>query len=82
MTAHGARGEVEPAGLERLGALAPVFGRAFINEPMMRWPMGGGDDNVDRFTRCFAYFLEIALGLGLVPGGGPDIWFMRWNPLR
>ncbi len=32
----------------------------------MRWPMGEAADPTGRCTRCFAYFLEIALGLGLV----------------
>ncbi len=50
----------------RRSALAPVFGRAFVREPMMRWPLGSDGDPAERFTRCFAYFLEAALPLGLV----------------
>ncbi|MBV9535855.1 MAG: hypothetical protein JO321_10640, partial [Solirubrobacterales bacterium] len=50
----------------RLSALASVFGRAFVHEPMMRWPLGFDDELEQRFTRCFAYFLEAALPLGLV----------------
>jgi GNAT superfamily N-acetyltransferase len=50
----------------RASVLAPVFGRAFVHEPMMRWPMGSGGDLAQRFTRCFAYFLEVALPLGIV----------------
>jgi GNAT superfamily N-acetyltransferase len=46
--------------------LATVFGRAFIHEPMMCWPMGYGGDLVERFTECFTYFLEAALPLGIV----------------
>jgi hypothetical protein len=30
---------VSRAGSDRLAVLAPMFGRAFVNEPMMRWPM-------------------------------------------
>ena len=33
---------------------------------MMRWPLGFDDELEQRFTRCFAYFLEAALPLGLV----------------
>jgi GNAT superfamily N-acetyltransferase len=62
----------------RLSALAQVFGRAFVHEPMMRWPLGSEGDLEERFTRCFAYFLEAALPLGLVweagPGDGAAVW--------
>jgi GNAT superfamily N-acetyltransferase len=70
--------DISAAGPDRLLALAPVFGRAFVNEPMMRWPMGDMPDLVERFSRCFAYFLEIALGLGIVweavPAYGAAVW--------
>ncbi len=62
----GTRIEVAQAGPDRLSALASVFGRAFVNEPMMRWPMGDQGDVAERFTRAFAHFLEAALGLGIV----------------
>lgn len=61
---------VAPAGTNRLVALAPIFGRAFVNEPMMRWPIGEVQDSTERFTRCFALFLEVALGLNLVTEAG------------
>lgn len=80
----------------RLPALAPVFGRAFIHEPMMRWPMGADGDLAERFTRCFGYFLEAALPLGLVweagraegaavwiPPGQAEAWESHpWNQAR
>jgi ribosomal protein S18 acetylase RimI-like enzyme len=52
--------------LARVSALAPVFGRAFVHEPMMAWPMGSSGDVASRFAACFASFLEIAVPLGLV----------------
>lgn len=62
----------------RLSALAQVFGRAFVHEPMMRWPLGSEGDLEERFTRCFAYFLDAALPLGLVweagAGDGAAVW--------
>jgi len=62
----------------RLSALARVFGRAFVREPMMRWPLGSEGDLGERFTRCFGYFLEAALPLGLVweagAGDGAAVW--------
>jgi hypothetical protein len=44
----------------RLTALATIFGRAFVEEPMVRWPLGSNGDLVERFTRGFVYFLEAA----------------------
>jgi GNAT superfamily N-acetyltransferase len=75
----GSRIEVRTAGPERLAALAAVFGRAFVDEPMMRWPLGEPGNPVDRFTRCFAYCLEEVLPLGMVwevgDAAGAAIWF-------
>jgi len=53
--------------------LASVFGRAFVGEPMMRWPLGDHGDIEERFTRCFEYFLEDLVTLGMVweAGSGP-----------
>ncbi len=77
-----ARGEIEitRATPNRLSALAPVFGRAFIDEPMMRQPIGDRGDVVDRFTRCFAYFLEKALGLGIIWEAGDAKGAAAWVP--
>jgi GNAT superfamily N-acetyltransferase len=72
--------EVARAAADRLAALAPVFGRAFADEPMMRWPMGEHGDVVDRFTRCFGYFLERVLGLGLVSEAGDAKGAAVWVP--
>jgi GNAT superfamily N-acetyltransferase len=51
---------------DRQSALAAVLGRAFVNEPMMVWPMGRTDDVVGQFTQCFSVFLDVALELGIV----------------
>jgi hypothetical protein len=32
----------------RRSALATTFGRAFVDEPMMRWPLGWNGDLVER----------------------------------
>jgi GNAT superfamily N-acetyltransferase len=62
----------------RASELAPVFGAAFVPEPMMRWPLGTDGALAERFTQCFAYFLEAALPLGLVweatPARGAAVW--------
>ena len=58
--------------------LAFVFGRAFVDEPMMCWPMGETQDRVECFTSCFGLFLEVALELGLVSeaasASGAAVW--------
>ncbi len=61
-------------------ALATVFGRAFVNEPMMRWPLGSDGDLVDRFTRCFGYFLEASLPLGWMWEAGQAQGAAVWIP--
>ena len=62
---------------DRVGALAQTFGRAFVNEPMMRWPLGvkEGSDVAALFARCFGYFLEAAIPLGLIWATDDD-----WDP--
>ncbi len=71
-------GGVALATPDRREALASVFGRAFVTEPMMRWPMGEQGDLVERFTCCFDCFLRQALPLGLVfeshRGRGAAVW--------
>jgi ribosomal protein S18 acetylase RimI-like enzyme len=71
---------VSPAGADRLSALAAVFGQAFVDEPMMRWPMGEVQDPVECFTSCFAVFLEVALDLGLVAEAGDASGAAAWIP--
>ncbi len=72
------RSEITVAAPRRLPQLAPMFGRAFIHEPMMRWPLGEHGDLVKRFTCCFAFFLEAARGLGVVweigDADGAAVW--------
>ena len=71
---------VTPAGPDRLATLGPMFGRAFVDEPMMRWPMGAFGDVADRFTRCFSRFLERALAFGLVWEAGEGTGAAVWIP--
>ena len=62
-----------------VSALARVFGRAFVTEPMMCWPMGSGGDLAARFTQCFVYFLEMALPLGIVYVAGQADGLAVWT---
>lgn len=76
----GMRIEVARAAPDRLLALAPMFGRAFVDEPMMRWPMGEQGDLAARFTSCFSFFLEAVIGLGLVWEAGNADGAAVWVP--
>jgi GNAT superfamily N-acetyltransferase len=80
MTVESPEREVRPAGVDRLPALAPVFGRAFVDEPMMRWPAGSPEGAAECFTRCFSYFLELALDLELVWEAGVAMGAAVWIP--
>jgi GNAT superfamily N-acetyltransferase len=80
MTDEAPQIEISSAGPDRLGALAPVFGRAFADDPMMRWPMGIGQNPVEQFTRCYVFFLKIALELGLVWEASAAIGAAVWIP--
>ena len=71
---------VRPAGADRLPVLASLFGRAFVDEPMMCWPMGAVPDRVESFTRCFALFLEAGLEEGLVSEADKAIGASVWIP--
>lgn len=53
--------DIRPAGPERIPALAAMFGRAFINEPMMTWPFGSDGHVAGRMEQAFLmYFQSIA----------------------
>src|SRR3954454_15016545 len=70
--------EITRATPDRRSALASVFGRAFVVEPMMRWPLCEGDDIEERLVRAFELFMEDPIRLGMVweaeAGAGALIW--------
>jgi GNAT superfamily N-acetyltransferase len=72
--------EVRRAGAERREVLAGVFGRAFVGEPMMRWPMGGHGDVAERFGVAFSAFLRLALPEGIVWEAGDGLGAAVWVP--
>ena len=82
MTAEGQpRIEVARAAPDQLAALASVFGRAFVDEEMMRWPLGEPDGE-DGYAQCFAFFLEAALPLGIVWQASGATGAAAWIPPR
>jgi ribosomal protein S18 acetylase RimI-like enzyme len=70
--------EITQAAPDRLPVLASLFGRAFVGEPMMAWPLGVEGDLVERLAHAFGAFLERVIPLGGVweagPGMGASIW--------
>ncbi len=70
--------KITQAGPQRLSALADLLGRAFVDEPMMRWPFGEHGDVEERFTRCFEYFLEGVIPRGTVWEAGDAIGAAAW----
>ncbi len=72
--------EVTPAGADRLGDLAPVFGHAFVDDPMMCWTLGNAPRSADRFTPFFAAFLDQVLGQSVVWEAGAACGAAVWVP--
>jgi hypothetical protein len=74
------RVEITQAGSDRLSALASVLGRAFVVEPMMRWPLGGCVDVEERLIRCSEYFIEDLIQVGTVWEAGEAKGALVWIP--
>jgi hypothetical protein len=73
--------EITQAGRDRLPVVASVLGRAFVTEPMMCWPLSSHGNIEERVVRAFEYFIDSLIDLDTdAPGGGPHMWFMRWDP--
>lgn len=72
--------EISTAGADRLDSLASVFAGAFVDDPMMRWSLVGTRQPAMLLTRCFTYFLEVALDLGLVWEAGSADGAAVWIP--
>jgi hypothetical protein len=64
--------EISQAAPDLLSVLATLFGRTSVDEPMMRWPLGGHGDVEERLTRCFEWFLERLIGPQLTRCPGPS----------
>jgi GNAT superfamily N-acetyltransferase len=72
--------EITQAAPDRLSALASVFGRAFVVEPMMRWPLCEGDDIEERLVHAFELFMEDPIRLGMVWEAGDALGALIWIP--
>jgi GNAT superfamily N-acetyltransferase len=72
--------DITPAGPGRLSVLASLFGRTFVDEPMMRWPLGVHGDVEEQLTRVFAGFLENLIDLEMVWEAGVAAGAAVWIP--
>jgi GNAT superfamily N-acetyltransferase len=70
--------EITRAAPERFSELSALLGRAFVNEPMLRWSLGTHGDVPQRFVRYFEYFNETLARLGMLweadAGRGAAVW--------
>lgn len=71
---------IEPAGHDRVDALAAVCARAFLDDPIVRWPLPDTPDVHDRIRQVFA---AIYLGIaddGVIWEAGDADGFAVWIP--
>ena len=74
------RAAITPAGPDRIDALADTFSRAFIDDPMLRWPLGDVPDIAGRLRQTFASIcLDIADERVIWEAGDAD-GFAVWIP--
>ncbi len=72
--------EITPAGPDRVDAMADTLSRAFIDDPMLRWPLPDRPDVGDRLRQIFAsIYLDIA-DQGVIWEAGDAAGFAVWIP--
>lgn len=77
--------EIAPAGRARMPALAAVLARAFVDDPIIRWPLPEGvEDLEDRVRSMFTWAYEDLADLGMVwetaGGAGVAVWVPPGGP--
>jgi ribosomal protein S18 acetylase RimI-like enzyme len=65
---------------ERLPAMADVLTRAFIDDPMLRWPLPTTDDVAERMRATFGAIYEGIVGAGVAWEAGDAAGFAVWIP--
>lgn len=70
--------EIIQASLDRSSAVASVLGRAFVVEPMKRWPLGEHGDIEERFIAAFDHYIEDLVRLGMVWEAGDALGALIW----
>jgi ribosomal protein S18 acetylase RimI-like enzyme len=72
--------EISSAGRDRIDALADTYARAFLHDPIVRWPLPDEPDVADRIRQVFA---SIYLGIaddGVIWEAGDADGFAVWIP--
>jgi GNAT superfamily N-acetyltransferase len=72
--------EITQAAPDRVPVLASLLGRSFVDEPMMRWPLGEHGDLAERYRLSFLYFLEGLVQFGLLWEAEPALGATVWIP--
>ena len=67
-------------GAERLPVLADVLGRAFVDDPMIRWPIALGADMPERIEHHFTAIFGPLLDLGTMWEAEDGAGFANWVP--
>ena len=71
---------IESAAADRLPVLADVVGRAFLDDPMIRWPMAESPDMHARVARFFSVIYGPLIGDGNIWEAGDGAGFAHWVP--
>jgi ribosomal protein S18 acetylase RimI-like enzyme len=71
--------EITRAAPDRLPDLAGVLGRAFVDEAMIRWPLGSRA-NLETIIAMFAILYEAPIGQGVVYEAGDADGVAVWVP--
>ena len=64
----------------RLPVLAGVLGRAFLNDPMIRWPMADAPDMETRIGQVFTAIYTEFMDKGTMWEAGDGAGFAHWVP--
>ena len=71
---------IRPAGRGRIEALADTFARAFLDDPMIRWPLPDSPDLPDRIRQVFASIYVGVADQGVIWEAGDADGFAVWIP--
>jgi ribosomal protein S18 acetylase RimI-like enzyme len=72
--------QISAVSATRLPLLADVMARAFIDDPLLRWPLPADGAVIDRVRATFAAIYEGIVGAGMVWEAGDAAGFAVWIP--
>lgn len=71
---------IAPGGQDRIDALAALYSRAFLDDPIVRWPLPGTPDVQDRIREIFASIYVGIADDGVIWEAGDADRFAVWIP--